>query len=268
MFDQKLLFALFSVLLMGLAFSVSARAAGDNEVLAEVNGNKITKAMLDRYQLRRGMPSDADPAQQTQAMIEELINRELIYQDAVKKGLDKNAEVKAEIDNQRVNIIASAMLKQTSEKNVISDEKLKAAYDQHVKQLSNIEFHAKHILLENEKDANDVIAELKKGTDFSELAKSKSTGPSKDSGGDLGWFSPQQMVKPFSDAVAKMKIGEYSQAPVKTQFGWHVIKLEETRQIPPPAFDDLKQQLQMRLQNQGIESYIATLRKKAKITKK
>jgi len=160
------------------------------------------------------------------------------------------------------------MLKKTASETEISDANMKKAYDGFVKELGTVEYKARHILLSTEKEANDVIAELDKGADFANTATHKSVGPSAESGGDLGWFAPNQMVKPFSDAVSLLKKGEYSKKPVNTQFGWHVIKLEDTRKLPPPAFDEIKGQLQMRLQQQVIESYLENLRKKAKISMK
>jgi len=271
MFDQKHFILLSALLLMGIAFSTSSKAASDDndiKVLVEVNGKPITSENLTRYQRRRGIPKDTDPAQQIKAMIEELINRELIFQDALKKGLDKDKRVKSDIANQRINIIAGAMLKQVSEASKVTDKNLKTAYQQHVKKLGGVEYRARHILLKEETEAKAVIKELNAGANFETLAKSKSTGPSSTSGGDLGWFAPKQMVKPFSDAVAKLKPRQITKNAVKTQFGWHVIKLEEIRKTPPPSFENLKEQLRMRLQNKGVESYIASLRKTAKIVKK
>ena len=270
MFDQRNIILLSTLLLLGIAFSTSSKAASndDSKVLVEVNGKFITTATLQRYQRRRGIPKDTNPADQIKAMLEELINRELIFQDALTKGLDKDKKVKADIENQRVNIIAGAMLKKASEASKVTEKKIKAAYQQHIKKLNGLEYHARHILLEKEDEAKAVIKLLNAGGNFESLAGAKSTGPSKSKGGDLGWFSPQQMVKPFSDAVAKLKLKQYSKSPVKTQFGWHVIKLEESRKTPPPSFEDLKEQLRMRLQNKGVETYIAKLRKSAKIVKK
>lgn len=269
MLGQKFFVAWTRVVLMGLSFcTTTINAADTSPVLAEVNGTKITQGMLERYQRQRGMPKDADPAQQIEAMLNELINRELIYQDALVKGLDKAEDVKVEIEAQRINIIASAMLKRTADSNQISDDKLRSAYDRHVKELGNREYHARHILRNSEDEAKAVIKELKAGKDFTQLATAKSVGENNDDGGDLGWINPQQMIKPISDAVLSLKKGEFTQLPVKTEFGWHVIRLEDSRELPPPSFDSLKEQLRMRLQNKGVESYIASLREKAKVERK
>lgn len=243
-------------------------AADTSKVLATVDGHKITQDMFDRYQRRRNLPQNMNPQQQKEVLLTELVNRQLIVQDAEAKKLHKAEDVKVEIEEQRLNILASAMLKKTASNTKVTDKQLHSAYDKYIKELGNVEFKARHILLSTEKDAKDVIAELNKGGDFAKLAETKSVGPSASSGGDLGWFQPTQMVKPFSDAVGKMKKGDISKTPVNTQFGWHVIKLEDTRKLPPPAFEDIKSQLEMRMQSQIIEGYIDSLRKKAKISMK
>lgn len=239
-----------------------------SKVLAEVNGRQITEDTLQRYMKFRGMPKDADPQQQRNKMIEELINRELLYLDAVDKGVDKSPEVQADLENQKTNVIAGVMLKQATASVSLSDEQLKQAYDDYIKAVPpSEEYKARHILLEEEAQAKGVIEELNKGADFIELAKQKSTGPSGPSGGDLGWFQPSQMVEPFAKAVMQLKNGEYSKTPVHTQFGWHVVLRENSRQLDPPSFESLKEQFRMRLLNKHVEQYIGTLRDKAKITR-
>jgi peptidyl-prolyl cis-trans isomerase C len=239
-----------------------------SKVLAEVNGRQITEDTLQRYMKFRGMPKDADPQQQRNKMIEELINRELLYLDAVDKGVDKSPEVQADLENQKTNVIAGAMLKQATAKVSVSDDQLKQAYDDYIKSIpASEEYKARHILLEEEAQAKGVIEELNKGADFIELAKQKSTGPSGPSGGDLGWFQPSQMVEPFAKAVVQLKNGEYSKTPVHTQFGWHVVLRENSRQLDPPSFESLKEQFRMRLMNKHVEQYIGELRDKAKITR-
>ncbi|MCG6970899.1 MAG: peptidylprolyl isomerase [Gammaproteobacteria bacterium] len=274
-----------SILLFGLALCIVSKtvSSADNtpqlaqppaqqtpvsKVLAEVNGRQITEDTLQRYIKFRGLPKDADPQEQRTRMIEELINRELLYIDAVEKGVDKLPEVKADLENQQTNVIAGAMLKQATDSVTLTDEQLKQAYQDYLKSMPAAEeFKARHILLEEETQAKAVIEELNKGADFAKLAQQKSTGPSGPSGGDLGWFQPSQMVEPFAQAVMKLKNGEYSKAPVHTQFGWHVVLREDSRQLQPPSFDSLKEQFRMRLLNKNVEHYIGSLRDKAEITR-
>ncbi|NOZ53526.1 MAG: peptidylprolyl isomerase [Gammaproteobacteria bacterium] len=261
----------YSLFIVGsLTFTINISLAEENntKILAEVNGSKITTNALQRYQKRRGIPGDASPKQQRQMMIDELINRELIFQDALKVGLDKDIEIMAELDVMRKNLLASAMLRNITTTVPISDEDLKKEYHNRTKDAGTQEYKARHILLTEETEAKEVIKSLSTGAEFAELAKQKSTGPSGTEGGDLGWFKPHEMVKPFSDAVANLKNGEFTKTAVKSDFGWHVILREDARVIPPPPFESVKEQLRMRLQNKQIEQYIATLRKNATIEHK
>lgn len=236
--------------------------------LATVNGVSITQEELIRYERRRGIPADSSAPQQRAMMLEELINRELIYQDAIANGIDKRADVIKELELIKKNLYAGAMLKESADALPITDAELKAEYERQSKNMGNPEYKARHILLESEKDAKEVIAKLDKGANFAELAKEKSTGPSGPQGGDLGWFKPAAMVTEFSNAVAKLKDGEYSKAPVKTDFGWHVILRESSRVLEAPSFESAKGQIKMRLENTRIEAYIKSLREKAKIERK
>ena len=146
-------------------------------------------------------------------------------------------------------------------KDPIKETEIKKVYKEKVAGANNQEFKARHILLKTEDEAKTVIAKLDTGTDFVELAKEKSTGPSAKSGGDLGWFAPGRMVPPFARAVAEMKKGNHSKTPVKTQFGWHVIKLEDSRKMESPKYDDVKKQIADSLNNQRVQEYVKKLRK-------
>ncbi len=157
------------------------------------------------------------------------------------------------------------MLQKQAKKNPVSDKELRKEYDSKVAGANLKEYKARHILLKSEADAKSVIAELDSGANFAELAKSKSTGPTAKNGGDLGWFKPNQMVPPFAQAVSEMKKGSYTKKPVKTQFGWHVIKLEDERKLTPPKFEEVKEQIRSIKTNQKIQQYVIELRKKAKV---
>lgn len=237
-------------------------------VIAVVNGKEITASMLQAYQKSRGFIDNISKQQQIQMMVEELINRELIYQDAVKNGVDKSESVQEQLDLLRKNVVAGAMLKNVTEAAKISDEDLKKEYEKRKDQLATHEYKASHILVEKEADAKTIIAEIDKGADFAELAKKKSTGPSATHGGDLGWFKPDEMVEPFAKAVEALKNGEYTKTPVKSDFGWHVILREDSREVPPPPYEQMREQLKMRVQNLQIENYIGPLRNQAKIERK
>jgi peptidyl-prolyl cis-trans isomerase C len=267
-----LLFTAVLAIIFLPTFASIAAEPPESKVVATVNGNDILESTLSLYQQRRGIPRDADPQQQRKMMLEELINMELLYQDALKTGADKTpAFTKAfaqEMEHLKRNMLASFMIKQHAETSVLTDEEMKKEYDKHKTEMARTEYKARHILLETEKDAKDIVKQLNKGADFAELAKAKSTGPSATHGGDLGWFEGKQMVKAFSDAVAALEKGKYTTSPVRTQFGWHVILKEDQRIVDPPPFESMKEQLRMRLKNKLVENYIGDLRKDAKIERK
>ncbi len=250
------------------ASTASITLAADKDIIAIVNGTNITEWTLKRYAGQRGLPPEMPNGQQRIALIEELINRELIYQDAVSIGIDRTPIIINEIAHQRVNLIASSMLNRSSDRFAVGDKELEKEYGNRKGELGGKELKARHILLENEDDAKAVIVALNKGADFATLASEKSTGPSAGDGGDLGWFATGQMVKPFSDAANKLEKNSYSKTPVKTQFGWHVILLEDTRLVNPPSFDEVREQIRVGLQNKLIETYISGLRETAKIEQK
>ncbi len=241
---------------------VTAKPADDSEVLATVNGVPITANTLALYQQARQsrMPGNED-GQDRAAILEEIISLELASQHGERKGVDKNPDVLAQMAQQRRALVASAAFQRQMKKHPITDHELKALYDEKI-QAGN-EYKARHILVESKANAEVLIAELDKGADFSELAIKNSTGPSGKSGGDLGWFSPKSMVKPFSEAVAGMDKGSYTHEPVQTQFGWHIILLEDSRESTPPPFEQVKPQLEMIVRSQRVQDYINKLRSTA-----
>lgn len=257
-------------LMMATMFTASIYAAENNDVVAVVNGKSITGEVFNLYtQKRIGVSPDANlPKAKRRELVEELVNRELIYQDALAKGLDKEQDVIQEIKEQTENIITQFQVNKLLEENPPSDKMLHEIYQKQVLAPASKEYKARHILLKTEEDANAIILQLNKGADFQKLAKDNSTGASASEGGELGWFSPNQMVKSFADAVEKLKPGEYTKHPVHTRFGWHVIQLEKERDVEPPPFDSVKAQLLKVAQNKMINGYLEELKKKAKIEMK
>ncbi len=241
----------------------------DTDVVATVNGKAITQAEYNSYARERTMhrpPSSKNPEEERKAIVNELINLELIRQDAVNKGLDKKPEVVADLENQRRSILVGTAVRQQVENNPISDEALKKEYDARIASQSTTEYKARHILVSSEEDAKAVIAKLDKGADFQKLATERSSDPAaKKNGGDLGWFAADQMVQPFAAAVKTLQKGAYTKTPVKTEFGWHVILLEDTRQSAPPPFEQVKEQVRNFMQSQQINDYISKLREQGKI---
>jgi peptidyl-prolyl cis-trans isomerase C len=201
-----------------------------------------------------------------QAITNKLIDSELVYQEAQKLGLDKQADYLAREELSRRELLTSSYLQDFVKKNPISESETKTAYEEYKKAYGDKEYSARHILVKTEGEAKDIIAQLGKGGDFAKIAKEKSLDPgSKEKGGDLGWFSPASMVKPFSDVAINLQKGSISTNPVQTQFGWHVIKLIDTRTAQPLPYDKVKDGIQKNLQQRNLEKMMAELRTKAKI---
>jgi peptidyl-prolyl cis-trans isomerase C len=194
----------------------------------------------------------------------ELIGREVLLQEADKQGIGAKADVKAAIDNARQSIIINAMLADYVKKNPVTDAQIKAEYDRYKSQVGDKEYHARHILVATEDEAKAIIAKLKGGAKFEELAKGNkdSTGAN---GGDLDWASPASYVPEFSKAMVALQKGAITDTPVKTQFGYHVIKLEDVRPAKIPPMDEVKQQIADSLQQRKLATYRDDLMKKAKI---
>ncbi len=256
----------FTQTLIAVAILSLAPSAFAADAVATVNGKQIKQSVYDyiaKDATARGQKVDA-PVKE--AIINKLVDSELVYQEAQKLGLDKQPDYVAREELSRRELLTSAFLQDFVKKNPISDADTKAAYEQYKKAYGDKEFSAQHILVKTEAEAKDIIAQLGKGGNFAKIAKEKSLDPgSKEKGGDLGWFSPATMVKPFSDAVAGLQKGAVTSTPVQTQFGWHVIKLVETRPSQPLAYDKVKDGLQKNIQQRNLEKMMADLRSKAKV---
>jgi len=238
-------------------------AAPGGEIVATVNGSSITQPVVEVYQSQRLAKGGKQEAT-TEVAVNELITLELMRQEAVAQGLDKESHTAATLNQLQRSALAGAAIQTFFEAHPVSDEAVKEAYDTQVGVPAQ-EFKARHILVETEDEAKNIIGMLDSGRDFSELAKEKSTGPSGPSGGELGWFSAGQMVPEFSAAAAALEKGSYTKTPVKTQFGWHVIMLDDTRDSTPPPFEDVKERIKMLLANQQLQAHIAELREAASI---
>ena len=256
----------FTSTLIALAILSMAPSAYSADTLATVNGKAIKQSIYDyiaKDAIARGQKVDG---QLKQAITNKLIDSELVYQEAQKLGLDKQAEYLAREELSRRELLTSMYLQDFVKKNPISESDTKAAYEEYKKAYGDKEYSARHILVKTESEAKDIIAQLNKGADFAKIAKEKSLDPgSKEKGGDLGWFSPASMVKPFSDVAINLQKGSISSNPVQTQFGWHVIKLVDTRTAQPLPYDKVKDGIQKNLQQRDLEKMMAELRTKAKI---
>lgn len=245
------------------ALYAAAQDPGD-KVVATINGQPVTERDLDTYARQRSGGHGTNSVER-QTLLNEIITRELLYQKAVASGFDKDPQVAAIIKQETHNLLANEVVQALVSGRQPTENELKASYRAHLKKMSNTEYHASHILLKTKAEADSVIAQLNKGADFATLAKEKSIGPSGKQGGDLGWFSPDNMVKPFAEATAKLTVGTYTKSPVHTRFGWHVIKLAGTRKVDPPTFDDMKEQLINDWRSKMIQAYINRLRDKADV---
>lgn len=246
-----------------LSLTPSAFAA---EAVATVNGKQIKQSVYDVITKDIAASGQKVDENTKNAIINELVSSELVYQEAQRLGLDKQPEFLVREELGRRKLITNVFLQDYLKKNPVSDADTKAAYEQYKKAYGEKEYSARHILVKTEAEAKDIIAQLNKGGDFAKLAKEKSLDPgSKDKGGDLGWFSPASMVKPFSDVAANLQKGAISASPVQTQFGWHVIKLIDTRPAQPLAYEKVKDGLQKNLQQRHLEKMMSDLRSKAKI---
>ena len=238
------------------------------EVVATVNGKPISRGSLEILSEEVGERRGGNNVPEDK-LVEELIKRELLRQEVELSGMLKDPKLAAKIENAQRMLLSQAAAEQYISTLAITDDDLKKEYDFQVGALSNAEYRARHILVEAEQTAKDIIAKLDKGEKFEALAKKFSVDPgSKDKGGELGWFNPQQMVPPFAQAVIALKNGERTKTPVQSQFGWHVIEREESRDKAPPAFDTVKEQLTHLVQTKKLQQHITELKAKAKIENK
>jgi peptidyl-prolyl cis-trans isomerase C len=232
-----------------------------------INGKPISRALLQAITADVAQRSGGQPVPEDK-IIDGLIARELLNQEAEKENLAKDPAVAAKLENARRDVLVQAQVEHYRKTATVSEEELKKEYDTRIAALKGTEYKARHILLETEAAAKEVIAKLQKDKNakFDELAKKLSKDPSaKQNGGDLGWFNPQQMVAEFSAAVAGLKNGETTSAPVKSQFGWHVIQREDSREQTPPAFDAVKEQFRAMLLGQKLQKHVEELKAAAKI---
>lgn len=247
-----------------LMFTATAFAAD----VATVNGVTIPEAKMTYLIQHLAARGQQDTPELRAKLREDLIRNEIILQEAMKKGLDKNAEVQSQLEMARTQILFGAYINEHLKANPIADADMKAFYDKEVKAqfAGKKEYHARHILVATEAEAKTILADLKKGKKFEDLAKAKSTDKgSGANGGDLGWSNPDDYVKEFSAAMVKLTKGKISDAPVKSQFGFHVIKLEDVRDLKGPAYDEVKDEIQKELQSQMLQKLVTDLRSKAKV---
>ena len=245
----------------------SAALAADTEAQGvKVNGKEISAARIEavvKSQVAQGRP---DTPELRKTVREELINREILAQEAQKKGIDKQPEVAAQLEFTRQEVLFNAFLRDYLKGNPVTEDAMKKEFERVKTQLPAKEYKAHHILVEKEDEAKGLIAKIKKGASFEKIAgeSSKDQG-SKGKGGELDWSPAERYVKPFGDALSKLKKGQMTDAPVQSQFGWHIIRLDDERTTKVPGYDEVKPQLQQMMQSQAIQKLVADLRAKAKV---
>jgi peptidyl-prolyl cis-trans isomerase C len=249
------------------ALFLSAPVLAQNAAI--VNGKAIPKAQLDKLVQKAGQADDPQVREQAREM---LISKELILQEADKRGLIQKESVRDQLEQSRVGVLVAAVFEDFVEKEGVTDAELKTAYESVKAEYTGKEYHVEHILVEKESDAKAIIVQLKAGGNFAEIAKAKSKDPgSAPNGGDLGWVSEKSLVPEFSKAMVQQKVGQVSDKPVKSQFGWHIIKTTDSRDLKAPSFDELKPQLKQMIsadqnwQKAKFTEMMQKLRAKAKI---
>ncbi len=251
-----------AIVLTAVSFSLGAFAQN----IAIVNGKAVPKSRaeaLTQQLIRSGRPVTPEVEDQIK---EEVIAREIFMQEAQKVGLDGSSDFKEQMELARQTIMIRELFMQFQKKNPVTDDEIKAEYDKFVAANAGKEYHARHILVEKEDQAKAVIASLKKGAKFEDIAKKQSKDPGSGSkGGDLDWAAPSNFVKEFSDAMVALKKGQFTDQPVKTQFGYHIIRLDDVREAQIPKFEEVKPQIAQQLQQLKMNNYQQDLRTKARV---
>ncbi len=246
---------------------LSTNATAQNAVI--VNGKSIPKAQLDKLVQRSGQPDNPQVRDQAREM---LVTRELILQEADKRGVIQNEMVREQLEQARIGVLVGAVFEDYVAKEGVAESDIKAAYESAKEQYTGKEYHVEHILVEKEADAKAIITQLKTGANFEDIAKAKSLDPgSAKNGGDLGWVGEKGLVPEFSKAMVQLKNGQITDKPVKSQFGWHIIKVIDSRDFKAPSIEEMRDQLKQMIvsdknwQKAKFSEMMQKLRAKAKI---
>ena len=243
----------------------AANPFGDATV-ATINGEPLYASIFDAYSLARLQKPAVDLSDdEREGLLDEMIQFQLMAAAAVEAGLPEEQDIAIDMELQRLRMLSRVLSTRHLEDNPASEGELQAAYEENVEQLSGLQYKARHILVDEESEAVEIIEELQGGADFAQLAMDRSTGPSGPNGGDLGWFSANTMVTPFADAVRSMEVGTFSEQPVQTRFGWHVILLEDSEDQQPPALDAVRADITGLVEQQKIGELLDSMREAAEI---
>ncbi|MBK6906825.1 MAG: peptidylprolyl isomerase [Rhodocyclaceae bacterium] len=248
-----------------LAQDTASKPAKSGGVVVTVNGKEVPKNRADALMAGQEAQGRGDSEELRAAVREELTRREILSQEAVKKGFDKKSDIHGQMELARQGVLIGAYLNDYARRNPVSDEQIRQEYNRIKSQMGDKEYKVRHVLVETEAEATAIIAKLKKGEKFDELAKQSKDPGSKDRGGDLGWANRAAYVKPFSDAMVTLGKGKFTETPVKSDFGYHVIQLDDQRDLKMPEFDEAKGQIGQRIQQAMVQKHIEELRAKAKV---
>jgi peptidyl-prolyl cis-trans isomerase C len=238
--------------------------------VAIVNGTPIEREYFDFYAkglAGKNSVGEITPEQSAQAL-DNLVRAQVIAQEAKKEGIDKEPATASLLQLSELNVLQQALSDRYLKDKKPTEQEVRAEYETQVGLLPHQEYHVHHILIATEGFARKLIGELEKGANFSDLAKRESMDPSKTNGGDIGWLTPDRIMKPFADAMVALKKGEFTHKPVQTQYGWHIIRLEDVRDVTPPTFDQVRQRLEQVVQAKKFKAYTDGLMTHAKIEKK
>ncbi len=249
-------------LFVALAFGASVAFAQN---VAVVNNKPIPKTREEAWAKQLGQQGQPDTPELRKMIKEELIRREVFLQEAQKRGLPDQPDVKFQIDIQRQNTLIQALMRDELKKNPITDAQIQSEYDKQKGAAGGKEYKVRHVLVEKEDEAKSIIEKLKKGEKFEDLAKVSKDPGSAAKGGELDWAGPDSYVKPFSEAMTKLEKGKFTETPVQSQFGWHVIQLDDVRDAQFPPLTQVSSQIRENLQQQRVQAFVEDLRKKAKI---
>lgn len=252
-----------AILLLAASCAYAADDVPTPTTLVKVDDFPVTNLHFAIFSAQNRGAGDSN--EQQIALLNELVNTFMVANSAEGRKLAQHPEIAAAMEVANARLVAQALIRDHLENAPISDDDINMVYQAEYANAPSVELKARHILLETEDDAKQVIGELDKGADFAELAKQKSTGPSSTVGGDLGWFTPDQMVAPFSEAALQLKDGAYSKTPVQTQFGWHVIKREETRSTPAPSLEMVRDEIVKELRTRSLGDFVRGLRNRTDI---
>jgi len=247
--------------------ATAADGAAASPPVATVDGKPISRELYDFYakNVARKPVAELTPEQRDQ-ILDDLVRLHIVADTAVKEGLDKDKDVAPAIELTRLNLLTQAAVKKQLG-TPPTEQEMRAEYETYVAEQPKFEYRARHILVATEPFAQTLIDKINKGASFADIARKESMDGSKTEGGDLGWFTPARMVTPFANAVTGLEKGQMTQKPVQTQFGWHIIKLEDTRDLQVPDYDQMKGELEKLVQQKKVQAYLEELKKTHKIEK-